>query len=228
MLLVLALAGCSSYRVVVQGVDFDRLGESRIAPADPEGDKREAVLHNDLGVYLERDGDLAAALEQYRIARLRDPGLVIAYINAGNVRVKLNEFEEARKLYREALELEPENPQALNNLAWVLVIENRDLAEAVALLRRALAADPEHRYLYLDSLAWARYRRGETAAARETLREALDQTPPEESYLLAEAHYHLGVILRAEGEEEQAIFHFRESLRLHPDPERERELAGWD
>lgn len=224
ILLLLALVGCSSYRMVIQGVDLDRLVESRRGPADPEGEKREAVFHNDLGVFLEQEGDLDGALEQYRIARTRDPGLVLAYINAGNVRVKLDELEEARQIYREALKLEPENPQALNNLAWVLLMENRDPAEAVALLQRALAADPEHRYLYLDSLGWAQFRGGETSAARKTLREALEQTPKEENYLLAESHYHLGVILKEAGEKEQAILQIQESLRLHPDPKREREL----
>ncbi len=219
ILLLLTLAGCSSYRMVIQGVDLDRLVESRRGPADPEGEKQEAVFHNDLGVFLEQDGDLDGALEQYRIARTRDPGLVLAYINAGNVRVKLNDLGKARQLYRESLKLEPENPQALNNLAWVLLMENRDPAEAIALLQRALAADPEHRYLYLDSLGWAQYQGGQTSAARETLRKAIEQTPEEENYLLAESHYHLGMILKEAGEKEQAILHIQESLRLHPDPE---------
>ncbi|MDP8236367.1 MAG: tetratricopeptide repeat protein [Candidatus Erginobacter occultus] len=226
LLLGLALAGCSSYRVVVQGVEVDRLVESRTGPAAPEGVRREAVFHNDLGVFLERDGDLEGALEQYRIARAKDRGLVAASINAGNVHVKLGELDRAAQLYREALEREPDNPRALNNLAWVMVMADRDLEEAVELLQRALAADPENRYLYLDSLGWALFRSGEIAAARETLREALEQTPEDETYLLAETHYHLGVILKKGGEREQAIFHFQASLRLHPDPQRERELAA--
>ena len=226
-LLSLALAGCSSYRVVVQGVEVDRLVESRTGPAAPEGVRREAVFHNDLGVFLERDGDLEGALEQYRIARAKDRGLTAAYINAGNVHVKLGELDQAAKLYREALEREPDNPRALNNLAWVMVMEDRDLEEAVELLERALAADPEHRYLYLDSLGWALFRSGKIAAARETLREALEQTPEDETYLLAETHYHLGVILKEAGKREEAVFHLGESLRLRPDPVRERELADW-
>lgn len=224
LILGLALAGCSSYRVVVQGVEVDRLLESRTAPADPEEEGRQAAFHNDLGVLLEREGDLEGAREQYRLARDRDPGLVLAYINAGNVEVKLNELEAAKRLYREALERDPANPQALNNLAWVMVMENRDLDGAAALLNRALAADPEHPYLYLDTMGWALYRQGEVEAARETLRRALDQTPEDETYLRSEAHYHLAVILKEAGKEEEAAFHLGESLRYHPDPEREKEL----
>ncbi len=228
LLLCPALAGCSSYRVVVQGVEVDRMIASRQAPADPEGEKRRAAFHNDLGVLLEREGDLEGALEQYRTAREIDPGLVPAYVNAGNVRFQLGEFDQAVRLYREALEIDPDNPRALNNLAWVMVTEDRDLEEAVELLQRALDADPENRYRYLDSLGWARYRRGETEAALATLEEALVQTPEEETYLLAETHHHLGLILRETGETERAAFHFEESLRLRPDPERERELTDGD
>jgi tetratricopeptide (TPR) repeat protein len=224
LILGLALAGCSSYRVVVQGVEVDRLLESRTACSDPEEERREATFRNDLGVLLEREGDLEGALEQYRRAREKDPSLVLAYINAGNVRVKLKELGEAKRLYREALERDPANPRALNNLAWVMVMENRDLDGAVALLTLALAADPEHPYLYLDTMGWALYRKGEVDAARQTLRLALDQTPEEEIYLRAEAHYHLAVILKETGEAEEAAFQLRESLRYHPDPEREREL----
>ncbi len=222
LLLCPALAGCSSYRVVVQGVEVDRMIASR--PADPEEEKRLAAFHNDLGVLLEAEGDLEEALEQYRTARAIDPGLVAAYVNAGNVRFKLGDLEEAKRLYREALEREPENPRALNNLAWVMVMEDRDLEEAVELLERALAADPEHQYRYLDSLGWARYRRGETDAALAILREALEQTPEEETYLLAETYYHLGVILRETGDREGAVFHFQQSLQHQADPGRQKEL----
>lgn len=224
-LLGLALAGCSSYRVTVQGVEIDRLIASRTAEPDPVAEKREAVFHNDLGVVLEREGDLEGALTQYRLAREKDPGLVAAYINAGNVRVKEGDLEEAEQFYRAALDREPSNPQALNNLAWAMVLAGRDPDGAISLLTLALAADPEHPYLYLDTMGWALYRRGDIDGARRTLAQALDGTPEEETYLRAEAHYHLAVILREAGEEAAAAGHLRESLRCHPDPERERELA---
>ncbi len=223
-LLGLALAGCSSYRVVVQGVEVDRLVESRTVQADPIGEREEAVFRNDLGVALEQEGDLEGALEQYRRARQLDPGLVPAYINAGNVQVKMNKLAEAKRLYREALDRDPVNPQALNNLAWVMVMEDRDLEDAISLLTLALTADPDHPYLYLDTMGWALYQQGKVGEARRTLELALEQTPEEETYLRAEAHYHLAAILLETGAREAAAGHLRESLRLRPGPEREREL----
>jgi len=223
-ILCLVLSGCSSYRVTVQGVEVDRLIESRKAPSAPEAEKREAVFHNDLGVLLEREDDLAGALKQYRLARQKDPGLVPAYVNAGNVRVKLGELGEAKRLYRAALDRDPANPRALNNLAWAMILEDGDLDGAISLLTLALASDPEHPYLYLDTMGWALYRRGDVEDALSTLALALEQTPEEEAYLRAETHHHLAVILREAGKKEEAARHLRESIRYRPDPQREREL----
>jgi len=50
--------------------------------------KRNVAYHNDLGVRLEKEGELTDALEQYRLTRTEDPDLILAYINAGNVNVK--------------------------------------------------------------------------------------------------------------------------------------------
>ena len=219
-----ALSGCSSYRVTVQGVTLDHLIESRPVEADSLAAKREAAYHNDLGVLLEKDGDLAGALEQYRIARKQDPDLVLAYINAGNVNVKLEKLTDAEDLYRQALTLNPDQPEALNNLAWVHILRGDNPTEAIILLERAIQADQENHYRYLDSLGWALYRDGRTEEAIETLKTALAETPPEEKYLLGEAHYHLGLIYHELGDTELAEDHFRKSLAISPSPEREKEI----
>ena len=165
VLAFIAFPGCSSYRVTVQGVTLDHLIESRPVEADSLAAKREAAYHNDLGVLLEKDGDLAGALEQYRIARKQDPDLVLAYINAGNVNVKLEKLTDAEDLYRQALTLNPDQPEALNNLAWVHILRGDNPTEAIILLERAIQADQENRYRYLDSLGWAMYKDGRTEEA---------------------------------------------------------------
>ncbi len=207
LFLLSILPGCSSYRVYVQGVDLDHFIESRPVAPDAREVKREAAYHNDLGVLLEREGELESALEQYRIARRKDPTLILAYINAGNVFVKLNKLTEAEKLYRQALDQEPDQALALNNLAWVFILRGEDLTSAIGLLERAIEVDQENRYLYLDSLGWALYRDGRVAEAVETLNDALKETPPEETYLLGEAHYHLGIIHHEQGESRPADEH---------------------
>ncbi len=222
---LLTLSGCSSYRITVQGVPLDHFIESRPVDSDSLAAKRSAAYHNDLGVLLEKEGNLADALKQYRIARKQDPDLVLAYINAGNVNVKLKKLTDAEDLYRQALQQDPDQPEALNNLAWVHILRGENLAEAITLLERAIEADPENRYRYLDSLGWAMYRDGRTEEAIETLKTALEETPIEERYLRSETHYHLGLIYHEKGERESAEEHFRQSLEEYPSPEREKEIA---
>lgn len=225
------LAGCADYAITVQGVPLDRWSEA-VSPAGADGGSgREAARRNDRGVLLEREGDLEGALRQYRLALESDPAFVTAWINAGNAYLKLTNPPEAVRCYRRALELDPDNPRALNNLAWVQLGRKDDPAgapgripEAIALLERAIAADPDRRYLYLDSLGWALYLDGKTSEAIAVLSEALEKTPSGEDYLLAETHFHLGVVRKDRGERAEAIAHFQESLKRAPGTERKREI----
>ena len=70
--------------------------------------KRKAAYHNDLGVLLEKEGELTDALEQYRLARTEDPDLILAYINAGNVNVSgEGEASRAQDHFRKSMEIYP-------------------------------------------------------------------------------------------------------------------------
>jgi len=222
--LLLIAEGCTGYRLSLQGFELDRLTESRMAKNEGEKYENAAAYHNDIGVLFEREGKLEEALKHYRIARQIDPALLIASVNAGNVWVKLDNFQQAVSCYRFVLHRQPEHPRALNNLAWVYILMGEQLDEAVLLLNKAIAADPEHRYRYLDSLGWARYLKGETEAALEILLNALEETPEEEAQLLAETHYHAGRIYCSRGNPAQARFHFDKSLTFDPSPEREKEI----
>ncbi len=60
--------------------------------------------------------------------------------------------EEAERVYRKALELEPNNPETLDNLALALRTAN-GFDEAADLLRRALAIEPRSDKLHLHYAA---------------------------------------------------------------------------
>lgn len=224
LLFALLLSGCADYAVTVQGVPLDRLAGAAAERTPAEAGESAAAPLNDAGVLREREGDLAGALRCYRLALEKDPAFVTAWVNAGNVQLKLGDLPEAERCYRTALELDPDNPRGLNNLAWLHLSRKERIQEAASLLERALAADPEHRWLYLDSLGWARHLEGKDEAAIEALAEAIALTPDGEDGLLAEAHYHLGLIRQERGENADAAEHLRAALERSPDAAREAEI----
>jgi len=79
------------------------------------------------------------------------------------------------KLYERVLSLDPNQPIALNNLAWILVtaddVELRDKKRALALAQRAVSL--ERSPVFLDTLAEALYANGLAQEAVETIKEAI-------------------------------------------------------
>lgn len=102
-------------------------------------DPLSAAEHNDLGVAYESAGKPDLARREYRRALRLDAGLAIARINLGNLDAAEERWSTAEKHYRRALKDAPEDPHALNNLAWVLYRQGRDLDQAEAFARRALS-----------------------------------------------------------------------------------------
>lgn len=94
------------------------------------------------------------------------------------IRMQREEWEGAISDYRRLQEIVPENPQILNNLAWMLLEEApepwRDVEEAERLARRALARAPQDPYV-LGTFGTARLRRGDAVDAVEYLQRALER-----------------------------------------------------
>ncbi len=144
--LTLLLVGCSMPRVIVLHDPLD------------------AREHNDLGVSYQADGEFDLALREYRRAADLDDRWARPLINGGNTLVALEQWSQAAELYQDALHRQPEQAEAMNNLAWVL-LQQGDLAQARHWAERAVAASP-HTTAYLDTLAAVQARQGEATPLR--------------------------------------------------------------
>jgi tetratricopeptide (TPR) repeat protein len=121
-------------------------------------------------------------------------------------------FPEAMKAYRKVLELNPRNTRALNNLAWLLALQQGNTEEAVRLVNRAIDLDGP-RAAFLDTLAVIHLRMGQADQAIKHLEEAL--TEVQDSILwfhLAQAHLQKGALRAAQDAWESA-----KKLDIHPD-----------
>lgn len=123
------------------------------------------------------------------------------------------QWPRAEADFRRALELAPEQPYVLNYLAYSWVEQGRNLAEARAMLERAVALRPEDGHI-VDSLGWALFRLGELPRAVELLERAVELEPRN-----ATINDHLGDAYWATGREAEARFQWGRALGLDPEPE---------
>lgn len=114
-----------------------------------------AAEHNDLGYYYETGGYADLAKREYQQALKRDPHLVRARINLGNLEAGAGRWGAAEDHYRRALR-DSADADALNNLAVALLKQNKSLGEAEALASKAVAADGERDSIYRATLAEVR------------------------------------------------------------------------
>ncbi|HNW92049.1 MAG TPA: tetratricopeptide repeat protein, partial [bacterium] len=135
-------------------------------------------------------------------------------------------FAEAEKLYREALALDAESPEVLNNLAYLYAELGARLAEAEELVRRAIRNDALREGYYRDTLGWVLFKKGDATQAYEELRRAAAYQDS------AERYYHLGMVccaLRKFDEARRALTQARELAAGMPLlAEINRQLAALD
>lgn len=116
---------------------------------------------------------------------------------------------------RDALALQPDNPGILNYLGYSLLEWGGDLDEALDMIERAVAAEPENGAI-VDSLAWAYFQLGRYEEAVAPMQRATELMPTDP--ILSD---HFGDVLWAVGREHEARFQWRRALSFRPE-EKER------
>jgi tetratricopeptide (TPR) repeat protein len=137
--------------------------------------KLSAEEHNDLGVFLENAGRLAAAEQHYQAAVASRPDNSYFQMNLGNVLLK-ERRQEAVDAFARAVVNDPVNADALNNLACAYVEMGTNLDKAVRLCRRAAELRPSHSAYYLDTLGSIYLKQGQALAAVNVFKDALAAT----------------------------------------------------
>ncbi len=108
----------------------------------------------------------------------------------GNLNLKKTNYKDSIIAYKKALEINPNNPTILNNLAYVLLINNQDLLIAMELAEKAFALMPNSVSL-IDTLAWAYYKNERFPEALETINRLYD----EKNEMMPEIDFHRAAIL---------------------------------
>ncbi len=113
--------------------------------------------------------------------------------------------------FRQALLLEPNQPNVLNYLGYSLVEQNRNLDEALDMIERAVAARPNSGYI-VDSLAWVYYRLDRFDEAVAPMERAVELLPNDPIL-----NDHLGDVYWMVGRFREAEFQWSRALSFEPD-----------
>jgi len=124
------------------------------------------------------------------------------YANLGDVYQKLEKSDSAFLAYDESLKLNPENMQALNNYAYFLSLEKRDLAKAEKMSAKTIEKEPRNS-TYLDTYAWIFYQQGLYTLAKFYIERAIDNLPKDQDSGVILDHY--GDILWKTGDKIKAL-----------------------
>ncbi|NIM42712.1 MAG: tetratricopeptide repeat protein [Hydrogenophaga sp.] len=119
---------------------------------------------------------------------------------------------EMERLLRELIAAKPDHHHAYNALGYSLADRNERLPEAKQLIEKAVSMAPDDAYIQ-DSLGWVEFRLGNTERALDILRQAYGKRPD------PEIAAHLGEVLWAKGERDEARRVWREGLALASDNE---------
>ena len=172
---------------------WDRAGNWTLLVCPPEKAtwRLSAEEHNDLGVFFERSGMLESATQQYVAAAQTHPGNSYYRMNLGNVLLKQRRLREAANSFARAVELDAQNADAMNNLAYTYSEMGQDLDGAAKLCERAAALLPARRAYYLDTLGGVLLKQGKRDEARAAFAQALAATTDRQQSLRAAIQQHL-------------------------------------
>lgn len=134
---------------------------------------------------------------------LEDPAF---YFNYGAAAERIQNFEEAERLFEKAISLDPDNHEAYNYLAYMWAEQGVKLEKALEYVNRALELLPDNG-AYLDTLGWIYYKQGRFDDALNKLLEAFDYMPGDP--VIAD---HVGDTYKKSGNMEKAVEFWKISL----------------
>ena len=161
----------------------------------------DARLNGRLGMLLSAYGKNSASEVLYRRARILAPAEFRWTYYLAVTLVQLGRYEEAARMFRGALEINPEYVAARIQLAGLLLQINA-IEESVELYQEISAEFPERVEGWLG-LGKALDRSGDLAGAKVALQRARTVGPQ-----YGEVRYALAVVLSASGDEERAVHEF--------------------
>ncbi|MCD7938251.1 MAG: tetratricopeptide repeat protein [Tannerellaceae bacterium] len=158
-----------------------------------------------LGIAYHQLKDYTEALNAYQLGIESIPGdnpplISDFYGQIGDVYYQIDNLDKAFEAYEEALKYNEGNIMVLNNYAYFLSLEKRDLDKAERMSAQTIRKEPENS-TYLDTYAWIYFMQGNYTLAKIYIERALSNDKTNSTELLD----HYGDILYMTGDHEKAM-----------------------
>jgi len=141
----------------------------------------------------------------------KNPANSAAFTMRGSLYEQMGNLQEAQHSYEQALQADPNQDAAANNLAYLLAEQGGDLQKALQLAQTVRKNHPEDPSI-ADTLAWVYYKQGLFVLARDSEQFAASKRPDSPVF-----QYHLGLIYKANNQRPEAEAALKKALSAKTD-----------
>lgn len=175
-------------------------------PQDPIGYIASGQIH-----LSEKRLDLAIDFLKKGVAL--DSGNAMAFAALGDAFSQSGQIADSLAAYRRSIEIDPRQPNVLNNMADRLIEQNGNLEEALRYIKTALADSPGQ-HEFQDTLGMVYLKMNHIPQATAIFLPLTQKYPASAPY-----RYHYGLSLLNSGEKSKAILELKAALALQPSKE---------
>ena len=168
-----------------------------------------------LGEAYEAKGDYPDAIGSFEKAEQSDPKSVPVAIVLAQAYYGEGKTGDAKSGYRHVLQLQPDEPRALNNLAFLMLDSGESPDEALKLAQRGLQVvrDPGLKASLSDTVGWAYLKKKMYDEAVQTFQSLVKANGQNATF-----RYHLGAALYEKGDKQRARAELQAALAAKPTP----------
>jgi tetratricopeptide (TPR) repeat protein len=137
------------------------------------------------------------------------------YILAGSMYESQSNWDQAKALYQQALNIQPNNPLASNNLAYLMLQHGGNVDVALAMAQTARRGMPDSPAA-ADTLGWAYFQKGVYQSAIDMFQESLRLGEKNGAIDDPDVHYHLGLAYQKANQPRLAREQLERALKISP------------
>lgn len=168
-----------------------------------------------LAYYMDRHKEAVASYEKALQYVETDSAQSVVYGLMGDIYQNDNDWRKASRSYEKALKLWPDNVLVLNNYAYHLSEQGRELGKALGMAEKVMELEPGNA-TYIDTYGWVLFKMGRLEEAKEQILRAISLDPRGSD----EIFLHYGDVLYELGNEFLAPIYWRKAAEAGYDKEK--------